>query len=62
MSGEPQEIADRAFAFAVRIVALSQVLDEKPGTSRTLANQLLRSGTSIGANLAESEGGQSRAD
>ncbi len=62
MSGEPQEIADRAFAFAVRIVALCQALDEKPGTSRTLANQLLRSGTSIGANLAESKGGQSRAD
>ena len=62
MSGDPQEIADRAFAFAVRVVALSQALDEKPGTSRTLANQLLRSGTSIGANLAESKGGQSRAD
>jgi four helix bundle protein len=27
-----------------------------------LANQLLRSGTSIGANLAESKGGHSRAD
>ena len=61
MSSDPQEIADRAFAFAVRVVALSQALDEKPGTSRTLANQLLRSGTSIGANLAESKG-QSRAD
>jgi four helix bundle protein len=62
MSGEPQEIGERAFAFAVRIVKLCQVLDEKPGVSRTLANQLLRSGTSIGANLAESKGGQSRAD
>jgi four helix bundle protein len=37
-------------------------LDEKPGVSRTLANQLLRSGTSVGANLEESKGGQSRAD
>jgi four helix bundle protein len=27
-----------------------------------LANQLLRSGTSVGANLEESKGGQSRAD
>lgn len=62
MSGEPQEIGERAFAFAVRIVKLCQVLAEKPGVSRTLANQLLRSGTSIGANLAESKGGQSRAD
>ena len=45
-----------------RIPPILLQLDEKPGTSRTLANQLLRSGTSIGANLAESKGGQSRAD
>ena len=62
MSDKPQEISERAFEFAVRVVRLCQVLDEKPGVSRTLANQLLRSGTSLGANLAESKGGQSRAD
>jgi four helix bundle protein len=33
-----------------------------PGVSRTLANQLLRSGTSIGANVEEGQGSQSRAD
>ena len=38
------------------------MLDENPGVSRTLANQLLRSGTSIGANLEESKGGQNHAD
>lgn len=62
MSEEPQEIAERAFDFAVRIVKLCQTLDERPGVSRTLANQLLRSGTSVGANLEESKGGQSRPD
>jgi four helix bundle protein len=62
MSEEPQEIAERAFTFAVRVVKLCQVLDGKLGVSRTLANQLLRSGTSVGANLEESKGGQSRAD
>ena len=62
MSDKPQEISERAFEFAVRVVKLCQVLDEKPGVSRTLANQLLRSGTSVGANLEESKGGQSRAD
>jgi four helix bundle protein len=62
MSNKPQEISERAFEFAVRVVKLCQVLDEKPGVSRTLASQLLRSGTSIGANLEESKGGQSRAD
>lgn len=58
----PQEIGERAFAFAVRIVNLCQTLDERPGVSRTLSNQLLRSATSVGANLQESKGGQSRAD
>jgi four helix bundle protein len=59
---KPQEISERAFQFAVRVVKLCQRLDTAPGVSRTLANQLLRSGTSIGANLEESKGGQSRAD
>lgn len=62
MSDKPQEISERAFEFAVRVVELCQGLDGKPGVSRTLANQLLRSGTSVGANLEESKGGQSRAD
>jgi len=43
-------------------VKLCQTLDERPGVSRTLSNQLLRSGTSVGANLEEYKGGQSRAD
>lgn len=57
-----QEIGERAFGFAVRIVRLCRELDGAPGVSRTLARQLLRSGTSIGANLEESRGGESRAD
>jgi four helix bundle protein len=62
MKTKPQEIGERTFGFAVRVVKLCQTLDERPGVSRTLSTQLLRSGTSIGANLAESKGGQSRAD
>jgi four helix bundle protein len=58
----PQEIGERAFAFAVRVVKLCRALDERLGATRTLSNQLLRSATSIGANLQESKGGQSRAD
>ena len=58
----PKEISARAFQFAVRVVKLCQKLDTTPGVPRTLANQLLRAGTSIGANLEESKGGQSRAD
>ena len=52
----------RTFAFAKDIVALCRRLDQSPGVSRTLANQLLRSGTSIGANVEEGQASQSRAD
>ncbi|MDJ0805876.1 MAG: four helix bundle protein [Gammaproteobacteria bacterium] len=55
------DIPDRTFEFACRTVK-GQVLNEKPGVSRTLANQLLRSGTSIGANVKEGQAYQSEAD
>ena len=41
---------------------LCQNLDETPGVSRTLGRQLLRSGTSIGANVEEGQASQSQAD
>jgi len=56
------EIKARTFEFAVRVVRLCQSLDVVPGVSRTLSNQLLRSGTSIGANVEEAHGSQSKAD
>ena len=56
------DLPDRTFAFATRIVRLCQTLDATPGVSRTLANQLLRSGTSVGANVEEGQASQSRAD
>jgi four helix bundle protein len=56
------EIQERTFEFAIRIVKLCQYLDEKPGVKRTLSNQLLRSGTSVVANIQEAQAGQSRAD
>jgi four helix bundle protein len=57
-----RDLPERTFTFARRVVTLCQILDQKPGVSRTLANQLLRSGTSIGANVEEGQAGQSRAD
>ena len=56
------EIQERTFEFAIHIVKLCQYLDEKPGVKRILSNQLLRSGTSVGANIEEAQAGQSRAD
>ncbi len=60
--GGYREIGERSFDFAVRIVKLCQYLDGSPGVSRTISNQLLRAGTSIGANIEEGKGSQSRAD
>ena len=56
------DIKDRTFDFSVRVVRLCQLLNAAPGASRTVANQLLRSGTSIGANVEEAHGSQSNAD
>jgi four helix bundle protein len=55
-------LPDRTFEFAKRVVILCRHLDSKPGVSRTLANQLLRSGTSICANVEEGQAAQSKAD
>ena len=56
------DLPERTFQFARRIVKLCKRLDGSPGISRTLANQLLRSGTSIGANVEEGQASQSEAD
>lgn len=54
-------IQQKSFAFAVRIVNLYKYLiNEKK--EFVLSKQLLRSGTSIGANIEESIGGQSDKD
>lgn len=55
------KLNDKAMAFAVRIVNLYKWLrDDKK--EYVLSKQLLRSGTSIGANIAESRAAISRAD
>ena len=59
---EQLHIKERSFQFAVRVIALCKNLDQQPGVSRTMANQLLRSGTSIGANEAEAQAAQSKKD
>jgi len=56
------DITQRTFDFAVRVVQLCRHLDSSPGTSRALSRQLLRAGTSIGANVEEAQAGQSRPD
>ena len=56
-----EKINDRALAFALQIIELVKYLN---GVQHefVLAKQILRSGTSIGANLEEGYGAQSDAD
>ncbi len=54
-------IKDKSFGFAVRIVKLCKYLQTSQ-KEYLLTKQLLRSGTSIGANVSESQQAQSRPD
>ncbi len=53
-------VKEKSFVFAVEIVYLYKILTEKK--EFVLSKQLLRSGTSIGANIREAEHAQSKAD
>ena len=54
-------IEEKSFHFAVRIVKLCKYLQEEK-KEYIRSKQLMRSGTSIGANITESQQAQSRAD
>ena len=54
-------IADKSFAFAVRIIKLYKWMCREQ-REFILSKQILRSGTSVGANVAEALQGQSKRD
>ena len=56
-----RKVEEKSFQFAIRIVRLYQYLTDSKREYH-LSKQLLRSGTSIGANVAESQQAQSRPD
>jgi four helix bundle protein len=58
--GKQNIIKEKTFLFAIEIVGLYKVLAERK--EFVLSKQVLRSGTSIGANVRESEHAQSKAD
>ena len=53
--------ASKSFEFALRIIGIYKLLTAEKH-EYILSKQLLRAGTAIGANIAESEHAQSRAD
>ena len=60
-SSPPPDIAARTIAYSLRLVRLFRVL-ERDGAGKILGRQLLRSDTSVGANVHEAQGAQSHAD
>ena len=61
MKERENEILDLSFQFAVRIVNLYKYLSSEK-KEFVLSKQLLRSGTSIGANITEAQDAQSKKD
>ena len=61
MQQDESPIRIKSKAFAVRIVKLTQYLQDEL-KEFVLSNQIKKSGTSIGANVRESKNAQSRAD
>ncbi len=55
----PNAAAEKSFQFAVRIVRLTREL-RKRRVERELISQLLRSGTSVAANITEAQYGHSQ--
>ena len=55
------DIYDRLLEFGIRIVKFCKILS-KNLENRVLADQLIRSGTSVGANMQEADAASSRKD
>ena len=56
---KPYDLRDRTFEFAVRILEIAAMI---PPSYGKIADQLSRSGSSVGANVEEGDGALSRAD
>jgi four helix bundle protein len=56
-----KELKERTFQFGIRVVRVVEYLP-KSDISRALGQQLLRTGTSVGANYRAAARGRSRAD
>ena len=57
-----KDIQERTLNFGIRIVNFCKFLRENGGTGYDLSKQLIRSGTSIGANVEEAQDAESKPD
>ena len=59
---KPRDLCQRTFLFGCEIVRLCRAISKEPGVPRQMAYQLLRAGTSVGANAEEAKSAYSRRD
>jgi four helix bundle protein len=62
MSEKPQDLKPRTKAFALRVIRMYSNLPKNDTVAQVLGKQVLRSGTSVGANYREASRGRSKAE
>lgn len=62
MSEQPQDLKPRTKEFALRVIRMYARLPKNDAIAQVLGKQVLRSGTSVGANYREASRGRSKAE
>jgi four helix bundle protein len=62
MANRPYDFRERSFLFACDVVAFARIVADRGYILGRLATQLVKAGASVGANLEESVGGQTKPD
>jgi four helix bundle protein len=62
MNEKPQDLKTRTRQFALRVIRMYSKLPKNNAVAQVLGKQVLRSGTSVGANYCEASRGRSRAE
>ena len=62
MSEKPQDLKPRTKAFALRVIRMYSSLPKGNTVAQVLGKQVLRAGTSVGANYREASRGRSKAE
>ena len=62
MSEKPPELKPRTKEFALRVIRMCSKLSKADTVAQVLGRQVLRSGTSVGANYREASRGRSKAE
>ena len=62
MIEKPQDLKLRTLSFALRVIRMYSSLRKSDSVAQVLGRQVLRSGTSVGANYREASRGRSKAE